>query len=44
MDTWPPAWCGTEAVERNEAAIQQKKEEAKRVAQQKRNEQFAAEV
>jgi len=44
LDTWPLAWCRPEAVGCNEAAIPRQKDESKHVAQQKWNEQHAAEA
>jgi len=44
LDTWPPKWCGPNAVGQDEATIQKQKAEAKCLAQQKWNEQHVAEV
>lgn len=44
LDTWPLEWHRPDAVEHDEATISKQKAEAKHAAQQKQNEQHAAEV
>ena len=44
LDTWPPEWRRLDAVGRDETIIQKQKVEAKCVVQQKRNEQYVAQV